>query len=262
IMTPPPRLRSSEEPDPVLAELVERLADRLNAGEAVDIEAWLAQHSGHAEQLRPLLPLVLGLADLGQSGERVGGDVLPADQGALRVLGDYRIHRQIGRGGVGVVYEAQQLSLGRHVALKVLPPRETLHPTQRERFRREARAAARLHHTNIVPVFGVGEHDGVHFYAMQFIDGQSLDEVLRELRRLRQEDQAEPSTRVEAKPSVELARGVLTGAFIPAQDGEVPSSTAAVAGASTHSGLATRTEAEHSRSVARIGVQAAQGLEY
>ena len=73
---------------------------------------------------------------------------------------------------MGVVYEAVQESLGRHVALKVLPFQRLMLPTHLERFRREARAAARLHHTNIVPVFGVGEHDGVHYYAMQFIQGQ------------------------------------------------------------------------------------------
>ncbi len=102
-----------------------------------------------------------------------------------RQLGDYQILREIGRGGMGVVYEAVQESLGRHVALKVLswpsPGRESLV----ERFKLEARAAARLHHTNIVPVFGVGEDDGTHYFAMQYIDGQTLDLVIDEVRRLR-----------------------------------------------------------------------------
>jgi serine/threonine protein kinase len=79
---------------------------------------------------------------------------------------------------MGVVYEAVQESLGRHVALKVLPAGRLSGPNQLERFRREARAAARLHHTNIVPVFEIGEHEGVHFYAMQYIAGQGLDAVL------------------------------------------------------------------------------------
>lgn len=94
-------------------------------------------------------------------------------------LGDYRILREIGRGGMGIVYEAIQESLRRHVALKVLS-RETADAVRLERFRREARSAALLHHTSIVPVFEVGEHDGVHFYAMQFIRGQSLHQVLAE----------------------------------------------------------------------------------
>src|SRR5262249_47498833 len=91
----------------------------------------------------------------------------------------------IGRGGMGVVYEAEQVSLGRHVALKVLPRHLLDDPMRRERFDREARAAARLHHTNIVPVFGVGEHDGQPYYAMQFIHGLGLDRVIEEVRRIR-----------------------------------------------------------------------------
>src|SRR5260370_4317384 len=86
-------------------------------------------------------------------------------------LGEYRILREVGRGGMGVVYEAEQESLGRHVALKVLPSSARMNPTYLERFRREAKAAAQLHHTNIVPVFGVGAAEGMHFYAMQFIRG-------------------------------------------------------------------------------------------
>src|SRR5262249_48129203 len=92
---------------------------------------------------------------------------------------------EIGRGGMGVVYEAEQESLNRHVALKVLPNRANADSSCLQRFRNEARSAARLHHTNIVPVFEVGESDGIHYYAMQYIQGQSLDEILRELRRMR-----------------------------------------------------------------------------
>src|SRR5262249_29811979 len=81
-----------------------------------------------------------------------------------RRLGEYLLVREIGRGGMGVVYEAVQESLGRHVALKVFPEQALMHPGSLERFQREARSAARLHHTNIVPVFELGEADGVHFY--------------------------------------------------------------------------------------------------
>ena len=94
---------------------------------------------------------------------------------------------------MGVVYEAVQQSLGRHVALKVLAGGELSGSSHLERFRREARAAARLHHTNIVPVFGVGEQDGVHYYAMQFIQGQGLDAIFDELRRLRLRRPATPA---------------------------------------------------------------------
>ena len=85
---------------------------------------------------------------------------------------------------MGVVYEAEQVSLGRHVALKLLPNHALHDAKQKRRFEREARAAAKLHHTNIVPVFGVGEHDGVPYYVMQFIQGLGLDAVLDELNRL------------------------------------------------------------------------------
>jgi regulator of cell morphogenesis and NO signaling len=78
---------------------------------------------------------------------------------------------------MGVVYEAQHLSLGRHVAIKVLPAHALLDARHLGRFQREARSAARLHHTNNVPVFGVGEQDGLHYYVMQFIQGLGLGRV-------------------------------------------------------------------------------------
>lgn len=96
-------------------------------------------------------------------------------------LGDFEIGRELGRGGMGVVYEAVQTSLGRRVALKVLGPGLGLTPRAVDRFRREASAAARLHHTNIVPVYATGEQGGTHFYAMELIDGPSLDAVIRDL---------------------------------------------------------------------------------
>src|SRR5262249_45372704 len=96
-------------------------------------------------------------------------------------LGDYRILREIGRGGMGVVYEAEQLSLGRHVALKVLPWAAAMDPKQLQRFKNEAQAAAQLHHTNIVSVYAVGCERGIHYYAMQFIEGQTLAALIREL---------------------------------------------------------------------------------
>jgi hypothetical protein len=101
----------------------------------------------------------------------------------VRRLGDFEIVRELGRGGMGVVYEARQVSLNRKVALKVLSGGLGLTPQAVQRFRREAEAAARLHHTNIVPVYATGEQDGTHFYAMELIEGPSLDQVIREARR-------------------------------------------------------------------------------
>ena len=107
----------------------------------------------------------------------------PIDQLAeRRRLGDFEIVREIGRGGMGVVYEARQVSLNRQVALKVLGGGLGLTPKAVQRFRREAEAAAKLHHTNIVPVYATGEQDGTHFYAMELIEGPSLDHVIRQLR--------------------------------------------------------------------------------
>jgi serine/threonine protein kinase/WD40 repeat protein len=107
----------------------------------------------------------------------------PVDPPPL-TLGDYRIVRRVGQGGMGVVYEAVELALGRTVALKVLGFHDLLDPSYVERFLREAKAAARLHHTHIVPVLGVGEQDGIHYYTMQFIRGPSLDRVLRAVREI------------------------------------------------------------------------------
>src|SRR2546422_6712271 len=97
-------------------------------------------------------------------------------------LGDFEIVRELGRGGMGVVYEARQVSLNRKVALKVLSGGLGLTPKAVQRFHREAEAAAKLHHTNIVPVYATGEQDGTHFYAMELIEGPSLNHVIRQLR--------------------------------------------------------------------------------
>jgi YD repeat-containing protein len=101
----------------------------------------------------------------------------PGGDGGQR-LGDYQVVREVGRGGMGTVFEAVQDSLGRRVALKVLPGTFALDPRRVERFRREARATARIHHPNIVPVYEVGESGGSHYYAMEFIDGSPLDQIL------------------------------------------------------------------------------------
>ena len=171
-----------------LEQLVEVAAQRLQNGEAVEIDQLVAAHPEYADELRELLPAVEMLARLGDAPP-VRTNAAGASNGKPSTLlheqlGDFRLIREIGRGGMGVVYEAEQMSLGRRVALKVLPFAAVLDNRQLQRFRTEARAAASLHHTNIVPVFSVGCERGVHYYAMQFIDGQSLAEVVRDLRLL------------------------------------------------------------------------------
>src|SRR5262245_12364631 len=105
-----------------------------------------------------------------------------ADGSLPKRLGDFEILRQIGRGGMGIVYEARQRSLNRNVALKVLSSGLGLTGKAVMRFRHEAEAAAKLHHTNIVPIYATGEDHGFHFYAMELVEGPSLDKLIRKLR--------------------------------------------------------------------------------
>lgn len=114
----------------------------------------------------------------------------PAELGCL---GDFRLIREVGRGGMGVVYEAEQLSLRRRVALKVLPFAAAVDLRQLQRFKNEATAAAHLRHENIVPVYAVGCERGVHYYAMQFVEGQSLAALIAELREAKDSPGAEPA---------------------------------------------------------------------
>jgi serine/threonine protein kinase len=164
-----------------------------------------------------------------------------------RQLGDFRIIREVGRGGMGVVYEAEQISLGRRVALKVLPFAATLDARQLQRFKNEAMAAAQLHHTHIVPVYGVGCDRGVHYYAMQFIDGQSLAEIVGNLRGSRTTAATGRLSGAEAGSSTTLS---------PAGR---PSPTAPVAGLSTER---SATSPAYFRAVAQLGVEAAEALEH
>ena len=115
-------------------------------------------------------------------------------------IGSYRILREIGRGGMGVVYEAEHDAMQRRVALKVLSAGSSPSDNQLARFYREARSAGQLHHTNIVPVFEVGSADNLHYYTMQFIEGANLDVVIDHIRALRKSD--------ALQSSVELGRTV------------------------------------------------------
>ncbi|MCO6459625.1 MAG: serine/threonine protein kinase [Pirellulaceae bacterium] len=160
-------------------ELAEPLAKYLESLEFLRDAA--AGFSPSAEAL--LLPPAGELAnDQGESGAEgePGGET---GEGVERPrIGDFRLVREIGRGGMGVVYEAWQVSLQRPVALKILPFAALLDARQIARFRNEAQAAAQLHHPRIVPVFAVGCDRGVHYYAMQLIVGQSLDKVIAQVR--------------------------------------------------------------------------------
>ncbi len=159
----------------LLANLLEELTQQIDAGQAVDFDLYARQYPALADELRELLPTLQLVRDLkGNQDALTDPDEL---SGESQALGDFRLIREIGRGGMGVVYEAVQLSLGRRVALKILPFAAVLDPRQLARFKNEAMAAALLEHPHIVPVYAVGCERGIHFYAMRFIEGQTLAEA-------------------------------------------------------------------------------------
>jgi len=160
--------------------LLDVILDELRAGRAPDIDRLAAAHGEDPEEVRQLVSVVQMVqktADRVDPTEDLDARVAFAER--KPVLGDFRIEREIGRGGMGVVYEATQLSLNRRVALKVLLPGVSLSRRALERFQREFKTAGSLHHTHIVPVYAVGECEGVHYYAMQFIEGRSLAAFIR-----------------------------------------------------------------------------------
>ena len=227
---PPTDPSSSTDRNPV-ERLAEEFLELQRRGEHPSLAEYTSRFPELAEEIRDLFPALVMIEQLKPVQEDLTGSVAatPAPRaGAIGQpmgrLGDYRLLREVGRGGMGVVYEAVQESLGRHVALKVLFQNGRLVPTQVERFRLEARSAARLHHANIVPVYGVGEHQGTHYYAMQFIQGHALDEILDDLRRLRGlvkgtaapcSDKGSLSATAVCGASMAVARSLLVGAFEP-----------------------------------------------
>lgn len=207
-----------------LEELADEFAARHRRGERPTLTEYARKYPELADEILELFPALLVLEEIRPSASPTargggGGGGFP-----LRQLGEYRIVREIGRGGMGVVYEAEQESLGRRVALKVLPPGTLGHPRQVERFHREARTAARLHHTNLVPLFGVGEEGGTHYYVMQYIDGRPLDEVLVELLRLI----GGPSSSRSALPPPRREPDAPEGEEAPPSDGNASSAEVAL----------------------------------
>jgi serine/threonine protein kinase len=280
--------------DPV-GRLAENFVARYRRGERPALAEYTAQYPELADRIREVFPMMVLIEEAGTgsdaSSEATGGAAAESlgegPEGPDRIAG-YRLLREVGRGGMGVVYEAEQLSLGRHVALKVLPAPVGQDPRGQERFRREARAAARLHHTNIVPVFEVGQDRGVLFYAMQFIEGQALDAVLEELKALRRGQPAEPGQGPQAAPTAAaVAHSLLTGRTpaesIPGQEngrGAAAPETVTEPGDAAAGGSETATpssavlpgQSKHSaaeagrhhyhRSVAQVGIQVAEALDY
>lgn len=162
-----------------LEDLVEEYLEKLRSGERPSVEAYAASYPELADEIRELFPTMEAMENLKQRRESAGA----GQQAAIpEQLGDFRILGTLGHGGMGVVYEAEQISLGRVVALKVLPVEHVLDTRALTRFQNEARLAAQLDHPAIVSIHSVGQDQGRHYFAMQRIQGASLGECLRWLR--------------------------------------------------------------------------------
>lgn len=170
--------------DPRLLAAVREYMGALENGERPSREEFLARYPDITRELAECLDGLELVHEAARDFRGSDPDLTEFTDEQLRTpLGDFRLIREIGRGGMGLVYEAEQLSLSRRVAVKILPFVASLDPTTLQRFRNEAQAAAQLHHPNIVPVYAVGAQRGVHFYAMQLIKGYALSALISELRR-------------------------------------------------------------------------------
>jgi tetratricopeptide (TPR) repeat protein len=221
-----------------MGRIVDEFLERLGRGERPEVEEYARRYPQLATVLRHMLPAVQVIHYSDASHPRPAAGPAPEIE-PEGPLGDFRIVREIGRGGMGIVYEAVQISLGRRVALKVLPFAAALDARQLQRFQNEAQAAAHLHHQGIVPVHSVGCERGVHFYAMQLIEGRTLAEVIDDLRS-------------------EAAGAAPREASAPGPPEAVPD-TSPVAGLST---APSSRQPEFFRTAARLGLQAAEALEH
>jgi serine/threonine protein kinase len=238
-MNPTPQLPDAPEADdPRFLAAAQSYLAELEAGRRPERAAFVARFPQLGDGLAPYLDALdmIHAAPLRppSSGRRVVQGGLSTDQ-----IGDFRIVGEIGRGGMGVVYEAVQLPLNRRVALKVLPLAAALDARQRQRFQTEAQAAAQLHHTNIVPVYAVGCERGVPYYAMQLIEGRNLAEVIRELRTSLREGRAAPEPTLRPAPP---GAATAPGAELSTQH--------------------TAHRADYYRTAARLAVQVAEALEH
>jgi len=182
--------------DPLVEEFVRRLEDDASS---VDLESFcqsapreiqsaLRERCADVLVLRRVLPAPLAAQ-------------APHPPGAGQMLGEFRLLSEIGRGAMGVVYLARQISLQRTVALKVLFPHLSTVERSVERFRRESKSAAKLQHPAICPVHAVGEERGLHYFAMEFVDGRNLAAEIEGVRRRRAEQRGPaPQDRLAIEP--------------------------------------------------------------
>jgi eukaryotic-like serine/threonine-protein kinase len=268
--------------DPI-DDLADAFLERYRRGERPSLSEFTAKHPDLAERIRAVFPALVVLEQIGaEKSQGPGLDVGPIGSGAPepRRLGEFVLLRRIGAGGMGIVYEAEHESLKSRMALKVMHPRFRADRDYVRRFQTEARSAAKLHHTNIVPVFDYGQQDGVFYYAMQYIAGVGLDRVLEDVRRLR--SQANPDAGAEtigagqetatvagADPRTAISRGLLTGRFAEAPmaplAAESGSTTILMTGGGAgqaSSSILGQPESVYFREIARLGAQVADALDY
>src|SRR4051812_44458919 len=244
----------SESQHDLIDRLAEEFSERLRRGEQPSVSEYAERYPEQAEKIRELLPPVALIEQLNRQRH-----LARSSNRKFERLGEYRIIREVGRGGMGIVYEAEQETLGRRVALKVLPPHSLMQPVKLERFRREAQAAARLHHTNIVPVFGLFDSDDIYYYVMQFIPGPGLNELITDMRRDSQIRKAVDP----AKSTASATQAMTKSGVIPAP--AAPPSHDPAPGPYVPSRLWNSAAAPFERywdQVAKIGVQAAEALYY
>ncbi|HEX3601070.1 MAG TPA: protein kinase, partial [Lacipirellulaceae bacterium] len=237
-----PTVTQCHSSDQVLEQLLDEITVRIQEGEVVEAEEYRTDYPDYIDRLQRLLPAMQALVAFGRSQAMTsdGATGRLQTQSTGGILGDFRIIRELGQGGMGIVYEAEQISVGRQVALKVLPFASMLDERRLARFRNEVRAAGQLHHTNIVPIFAVGSDRGVHFYAMQLIAGQTLADIITNLRRARRLDDIGP---------------------VPPDSAGVVSANGDTARAALSTVRAKDSVAFY-HTVAQLGIQAAEALEH
>ena len=264
------RLSQGKSKSPSEVRLVEVLDAYLAAaqeGTAPARDELLAEYPELAEDLEACLASLEFIRQASLSAPPLLADsqAVETSEGETGIgdLGDFRLIAEVGRGGMGVVYEAVQRSLNRRVALKVLPFAAAMDPTQLRRFQTEALAAAQLHHTHIVPVYSVGCERGIHYYAMQFIEGQTLAQAIAERRQ-----SATPPPPISPSPVVGEGgpKGRMGGewdrpdpAAPPSSERDTPAETPAVRSPSPTPYSRTR---EYFRTAAALGIQAAEALDH
>ncbi len=228
-------------------QLADEIQTLLKAGQHPDVQVLAKKYPQLAQEMEQLIPAMSVLDEIGlepdESADRAGT--------AEVTLGDFRVLREIGRGGMGVVYEAEQISMSRRVALKVLPFASVLDQKTLRRFQSEAQIAGQLVHQNIVPVHAVGSERGVHYYAMQYIDGRTLAEFIEKLKGAEVE---RPQSGVQSSESRGRNRSRSAMSRPKAED-----DTSLVAALSTAKSFG---DMAYIRSAAKLFIQVARALDY